>query len=410
MFYQWNRATGWSTTDPAYTIDATGTRNDSPTWDTSNDTGTTWESANNVCPAGWRVPTTEEQRSLFNTRDEWVTSPVNGRIFGNGENTLFLPAAGHRLSSDASLANLGSYGFYWSSTYYGSDTGTDVYRMYFRSTNQLANDRANKSYGFSVRCVAVYPVTGISLNTTTLTLAIGEDYTLTATVLPDNANKTVTWETSDVAIATVANGKVTAIAAGTATITATAGGETTTCAINVKDGIRIDGIIWAKTNVAAPGHFADSPEDPGMFYQWNRAIGWSATDPLVASDGEATWDSSNATGDTWETTNNVCPAGWRVPTNAELTALANAGSEWVTTPANGRVFGSGENTLFLPAAGYRIGSSSALSSAGTFGHYWSSTPNNDTSSYDLRFGDGTTVNPSYNNGREYGFSVRCVAE
>jgi uncharacterized protein (TIGR02145 family) len=178
----------------------------------------------------------------------------------------------------------------------------------------------------------------------------------------------------------------------------------------IDEGIIIDNIKWATRNVAAPGHFADNPEDAGMFYQWNRAIGWSATDPLVASDGEALWDSSNATGTTWETANNVCPTGWRVPTTEEQQSLFNSGGEWVTTPVNGRIFGSGENTLFLPAAGYRIGSSSALSNAGAFGHYWSSTSNNATTSYDLRFSSGSTVDPGYNNGRAYGFSVRCVAE
>ena len=45
--------------------------------------------------------------------------------------------------------------------------------------------------------------------------------TLTATVSPDDAtDKTVTWTTSDASVATVADGIVSAVAAGTATITA----------------------------------------------------------------------------------------------------------------------------------------------------------------------------------------------
>lgn len=60
---------------------------------------------------------------------------------------------------------------------------------------------------------------------------------LTAAAEPDNAtDKTVTWTSSDPAVATVdANGKVTAVAAGSATITATTadGGFTDTCEVTV---------------------------------------------------------------------------------------------------------------------------------------------------------------------------------
>ena len=82
-----------------------------------------------------------------------------------------------------------------------------------------------------------YKVTGVSLNTDSLTLVEGGTATLTATVEPDEAsNKNVTWESSDSSVATVdANGEVTAKAAGTATITVTTedGEKTATCAVAV---------------------------------------------------------------------------------------------------------------------------------------------------------------------------------
>ena len=69
--------------------------------------------------------------------------------------------------------------------------------------------------------IGAVPVTGITLDKTSGTLAVGDTVTLTATVLPSNAsNKNVTWETSDSSVATVANGVVTALSAGTAVITA----------------------------------------------------------------------------------------------------------------------------------------------------------------------------------------------
>ena len=78
-------------------------------------------------------------------------------------------------------------------------------------------------------------VTEVALNKTTLELTVDGTETLTATVKPDNAtNKTVTWSTSDSTVATVADGKVTAIKEGTATITATAGDKSATCKVTVK--------------------------------------------------------------------------------------------------------------------------------------------------------------------------------
>ena len=77
----------------------------------------------------------------------------------------------------------------------------------------------------------------VELNKNTLTLDIGDEETLTATVTPDNADdKTVSWTSSDPSVATVDDsGKVTAVAVGTATITATADGQSATCNVTVND-------------------------------------------------------------------------------------------------------------------------------------------------------------------------------
>lgn len=94
---------------------------------------------------------------------------------------------------------------------------------------------------------ATVPVTGVTLNKTTLALAVDGTETLTATVAPSDAtNKTVTWTSSDASVATVSNGTVTAVKVGTATITATTedGGHTATCAVTVSEvsatGIKLD--------------------------------------------------------------------------------------------------------------------------------------------------------------------------
>ena len=82
-------------------------------------------------------------------------------------------------------------------------------------------------------------VTGVTLDQANLELTEGETAQLTATVLPDNAtNKNVTWSSDNPSVATVdQNGVVTAVAPGTATITATAAdgsGKTAACTVTVE--------------------------------------------------------------------------------------------------------------------------------------------------------------------------------
>lgn len=82
---------------------------------------------------------------------------------------------------------------------------------------------------------ATVAVEKVTLDKTTAELTVGDTTTLKATVTPDNAtDKTVTWTSSDESIATVKDGVVTAVKAGTATITAKAGDKTATCAVTVK--------------------------------------------------------------------------------------------------------------------------------------------------------------------------------
>ena len=105
--------------------------------------------------------------------------------------------------------------------------------------------------------------TGISLNQTTLSFnAPNQTATLTATITPSNAtNKTVSWTSSNTAVATVSNaGVVTAIANGTATITAKTTDGTNliaTCTVIVSEVIRINIV----TSNAGYSTFYDSHYD-----------------------------------------------------------------------------------------------------------------------------------------------------
>lgn len=89
---------------------------------------------------------------------------------------------------------------------------------------------------FTVKNVAV---TGVTLDNSTLSIAVGKTATLNATVTPSNAtNKNLSWKSSRESVATVANGVVTAVAEGEATITVTTedGNHTAICVVTVTAG------------------------------------------------------------------------------------------------------------------------------------------------------------------------------
>ena len=80
----------------------------------------------------------------------------------------------------------------------------------------------------------VYKVAEVKLDKTNLALDVGKSETLTATITPSNAtNQNVTWSSDNQNVATVENGIVTAIKAGTATITATVDGKSAECSVTV---------------------------------------------------------------------------------------------------------------------------------------------------------------------------------
>jgi uncharacterized protein (TIGR02145 family) len=99
--------------------------------------------------------------------------------------------------------------------------------------------------------------------------------------------------------------------------------------------------------------------------------------------------------------NNVCPAGFRIPTEYEWGALVTA--ESITNRAT--AFSS---TLALPSAGYRLLGSGTLLNLGSSGSYWSSSVS-ETFARTLTFYLGS-VDPVHLNNRAFGFSVRCVMD
>ncbi len=127
----------------------------------------------------------------------------------------------------------------------------------------------------------VVPVSGISLNKTAIELTEGETFQLEASVSPDNASdKTISWSSSDVSIAKVDNGLVTALQAGQVVITAKAGEYTASCSVQVKAKIiPVDGITLSQSHVEL---------SEGETFQLQASVS-----PDNASDKSITWSSSD---------------------------------------------------------------------------------------------------------------------
>ena len=116
----------------------------------------------------------------------------------------------------------------------GTPTAAGTSTFTVKANNNYGSD--SKSLSITIGAQTNVPVTGVSLNTSTLNLIEGGTGTLIATVEPNNAtNKNVTWSSEKPEVATVEGGTVKAVGAGTAIITVTTadGGKTATCTVTV---------------------------------------------------------------------------------------------------------------------------------------------------------------------------------
>ena len=125
----------------------------------------------------------------------------------------------------------------------------------------------------------------IELSESEKTVFVGDTFTITATVKPEDAfNRTVTWSSSDPSIATVdENGTVTAIAKGEAIITAeSADGVKAECKVTVEKKVAAIELSESEKTVFVGDTFTITatvkPEDA-----FNRTVTWSSSDPSIAT-------------------------------------------------------------------------------------------------------------------------------
>lgn len=124
----------------------------------------------------------------------------------------------------------------WKTNYVNFDSTTPIWT---KDTNTSAKWYLPKLDDYSpyLKSQSYVDVAGVTLEPETLTLPVGDTYTLKATLTPEDASETgLRWTSSDPSVATVdAEGKVTAIAPGAAVITVTTavGGYTDSCVVTV---------------------------------------------------------------------------------------------------------------------------------------------------------------------------------
>ena len=177
------------------------------------------------------------------------------------------------------------------------------------------------------------------------------------------------------------------------------------------EGVVINGVRWATRNVGAPGTFASSPCDPGMFYQWNKGT----TNFLLYNDYNNT---NYGYSDYWLPANDPSPAGWHVPTISEIQALldnSKVSNEWISVNGvNGRKFTDNAtgNSIFLSAAGYRGRDDGTLYYASSYGAYWISPVlgDNHWGAYIMGISSDGTDYCAWGIDSARGQSVRAVAE
>lgn len=218
------------------------------------------------------------------------TPPTNQSVTAGNTATFTVAASGENLSyqwqqstdngqswTDISGANAATY------TTAATTTSMNGYQYRCVVSNSAGSVTSNAAT-LTVEKKTV-PVTGVTLNPTLLSLFTGGSETLTATVEPSNAtNQNVTWQSDNANVATVEGGKVTAKAAGTATITVTTedGCKTATCIVTVT--VPVTGV---KLNKETLELFTDGSETLTATVQpsdaTNQNVTWSSDKPEVAT-------------------------------------------------------------------------------------------------------------------------------
>ena len=224
-------------TDGTYKVRVEQTNTDKPTQ------GPLYTFSFNKSATAITNTTLTDQSPFINMSYTW-TPPSNIAVTGVtvAPSTLnILPAGTSTLTATIAPANATNKAVTWTSsdptvaTVSGAGVVTAVKVGTTTVTAKTTDGNFTSTCAVTVTSAAV-AVTSVSLSKMVTSIAIGANETITASVLPVNAtNMNVTWSSSNTAVATVANGIITGVKAGTANIVVTTvdGSFKDTCVVSI---------------------------------------------------------------------------------------------------------------------------------------------------------------------------------
>ena len=381
-----------------------------------NDT-TEQDATQDICPKGWRLPTYNEQSGITSYTSAF--SPVLSGYYING------------------ALGTGSGGFWWSATAFSNGS---QYFLYYNNGSSYT-DSILKHLGFSVRCIRSNPGT-LTINfdgngstggsTASQQIAAGN-------TAPLNANGFTRTEYAFTGWNTAADGSGTSYADGADyTVTPATGDATVTlyaqweqipttmqditvaqCQIFASDApltlpdtrdnnsyaVRyINGACWMTQNLRLSGGRTLTSADSNVASSWSfpstplADSNYSYTDPQVTISSNTSYGgyynfcaasagTNCQTSSTVNTTYDICPKGWRLPTLNEMDGITSSVSAFSPVLSGDYFYGS-------------------LGLAGSQGFWWSATAYNSSLQYYLYYHDSNLkTNFLY---KHYGYSVRCI--
>ena len=381
------------------------------------------DATQDICPKGWRLPTSSEQNGIRSHVSAF--SPVYSGSYTSG-----------------SLISTGSFGNWWSATAVGSRY--QFHLSYYSGSLHTVDDY--KYYGYSVRCIRSTPGTlTINFNgngstggsTASQQIAAGNSANLNANGFTRNGYAFTGWNTA-------ADGSGTSYADGAEYTVTPATGDTTVtlyaqwksqvnyiqnftladCQSQASDGnvtvvdsrdnnsytVRyINGACWMTQNLRLSSTTESGSArvltsvDSNVTQNWTFPTGsltsgntYTEARSLISSNTSyggyynfcaASAGTNCQTSSTINTTYDICPKGWRLPTRNEMSGITSSTS------------------AFSPVlSGYYY--NGTLSNTGSRGYWWSATAYNSSYQYNLYY-NGSSLNTSYYN-KYNGYSVRCI--
>lgn len=264
-----------------------------PDWRSSQNNNL-WQGVNgvnNVCPAGFRLPTNTEQQTL-------ITAAGITNMATAFSSSLKFTAAGGRYSSDASLNDLGMNGYYWSS----SVGGWGSLNFDFNSSTVIPADEYARAYGFTVRCIQEFTTPS------SITLTVGSTNPVggvTNVSIPESGATDSTGGATGWVTGTADKIKFTVVNGGSATSTITINGSAytsgadytipsaspLTIVVTTREEGKATGTRTFNVSVVAPGFYAIRGTGPSgglVFYTTDGGLHGLEAAPTDQSTG-ITW-------------------------------------------------------------------------------------------------------------------------